>query len=239
MQLPVGPDFAILQGRFRTRFETRHTEGIARMAKVRIGFVGTGSMGQMAHLRNYLLLEDAEVVAISEARKEMGAKVARRYDIPHFYPDFRQMLDAHELDGAVVSQKYRNHAALLPAWGTAAATGAAGGEKRRPGARGEELGATTSQGSALGWLPVARSSIDSGRCHASACRSMWTATGSTAPSFACTRPHQVQGCRGLTRSVNHVPPAYVRAWLLRLAPQATAPRLRVARRPSNAPPGFD
>jgi len=84
------------------------------MAKARIGFVGTGGMGQMAHLRNYVILEDCEVVALAEARTDMGGKVGQRYDIPHVYADFREMFDAHELDGAVVSQRYRNHVALLP-----------------------------------------------------------------------------------------------------------------------------
>ena len=84
------------------------------MAKTRIGFVGTGGMGQMAHLRNYVLLEDCEVVAMAEARQDMGQKVACCYGIPKVYPDFRAMFDAHELDGVVVSQPYRNHVALLP-----------------------------------------------------------------------------------------------------------------------------
>ena len=31
------------------------------MKKIRLGFIGTGNMGQMAHLRNYLTLPDCVV----------------------------------------------------------------------------------------------------------------------------------------------------------------------------------
>ncbi len=84
------------------------------MDKVRIGFVGVGAMGQMAHLRNYADLPDCEVVAIAELRPETAELVARRYGIAKVYRDHRAMLEAEELDGVVASQPYAHHAALLP-----------------------------------------------------------------------------------------------------------------------------
>ena len=84
------------------------------MAKVRIGFVGVGGMGQMAHLRNYVTLGDCEVVALAELRQETGALVGTRYGIPKVYPDHRKMLEAEELDGIVASQPFDRHAGLLP-----------------------------------------------------------------------------------------------------------------------------
>ena len=44
------------------------------MNKVRIGFVGVGSMEQCAHLRNYVTLDDCEVVAIAEVRENTGKR---------------------------------------------------------------------------------------------------------------------------------------------------------------------
>jgi len=38
------------------------------MDKVRIGFVGVGTMGQCAHLKNYAVLPDCEVIGF--AREE-------------------------------------------------------------------------------------------------------------------------------------------------------------------------
>jgi predicted dehydrogenase len=84
------------------------------MEKVRIGFVGVGKMGQMAHLKNYVTLDDCEVVAIAELREKTGKLVADRYGIPRVYPNHLKMLDAETLDGVVVIQNYDKHAALLP-----------------------------------------------------------------------------------------------------------------------------
>ncbi len=84
------------------------------MNKIRIGFVGVGKMGQMAHLKNYVTLDDCEVVAIAELREKTGKLVAERYGIPRVYPNHRKMLDSETLDGVVVIQNYDKHSVLLP-----------------------------------------------------------------------------------------------------------------------------
>lgn len=84
------------------------------MAKVRIGFVGVGQMGQAAHLRNYASLGDCEVVALAELRGELGRRVAARYGVPGVYRDHEQMLSAERLDGIVAAQPFRRHGVLLP-----------------------------------------------------------------------------------------------------------------------------
>lgn len=84
------------------------------MSKVRIGFVGVGSMGQMAHLKNYVTLDDCEVVALAEVRLQTGKLVAERYGVPKVYPDHRAMLASETLDAVVASQPFDRHAVLLP-----------------------------------------------------------------------------------------------------------------------------
>ena len=84
------------------------------MDKVRIGFVGVGGMGQMAHLQNYVNVEDCEVVALAEICPRLAEAVARRYGIPKVYPDHKAMLAAEKLDGVVASQPFTRHAVLLP-----------------------------------------------------------------------------------------------------------------------------
>ena len=64
--------------------------------KPRIGFVGVGSMGQCAHLKNYVTLEDCEVVALAEIREELGRAVAARYGVPKVYPSAEAMLAEEE-----------------------------------------------------------------------------------------------------------------------------------------------
>lgn len=84
------------------------------MGKVRIGFVGTGFMGQQAHLRNYTALPDCEVVALAEPRPHLREKVAARYGIKRIYPSHKELLADCPVDGLVASQPYDRHAALLP-----------------------------------------------------------------------------------------------------------------------------
>src|SRR5688500_17882687 len=83
--------------------------------KVRIGFVGVGTMGQMAHLRNYVTLpEECEVVALAEVRPELGRKVAARWGVPKVYTSHEQMLKEVPLDGVVASQPFTRHGTLIP-----------------------------------------------------------------------------------------------------------------------------
>src|SRR5919201_2844124 len=83
--------------------------------KVRIGFVGAGFMGQLAHTRSYALLhEECELVALAEPRRRTAERVAARYGIGRVYCDHRELLESEELDAIVAAQRYTHHAALLP-----------------------------------------------------------------------------------------------------------------------------
>ena len=82
--------------------------------KMRIGFVGVGTMGQCAHLKNYAALPECDVVAIAELRPELARRVAQRYDIPKVYTDHTALLAEEKLDGIVASQNFMLHGALLP-----------------------------------------------------------------------------------------------------------------------------
>jgi len=83
--------------------------------KLRIGFVGGGGMGQMAHLSNYAELRDeCEVVALAEMRPESARLVASRYGIPQVYGSHLELLARAEVDAIVAPQQYRNHYAVIP-----------------------------------------------------------------------------------------------------------------------------
>ena len=84
------------------------------MSKVRIGFVGAGGMGQSAHLKNYAILPDCEVVALAEIKPEQAKLVAARYGIPKVYKDHNEMLANEKLDGIVASQPFDRHGVLVP-----------------------------------------------------------------------------------------------------------------------------
>lgn len=81
--------------------------------KVKIVFVGVGSMGQCAHLKNYVIIPECEVVAICEIKEKLGKKVAERYGIKNFYNRFDDLLQKEEFDGIVASQPFTRHYTIL------------------------------------------------------------------------------------------------------------------------------
>lgn len=87
---------------------------MTKKKRVRIGFVGAGSMGQCAHLKNYATLAECEVVALAEIRPKLAQAVAARYNIPRVYPDHEALLAEEPLDGIVASQMFTLHGVLAP-----------------------------------------------------------------------------------------------------------------------------
>ena len=82
--------------------------------KVRVGFVGSGFMGQLAHLRNYVNIPGCEVVALAEPRKKLAEEVARRYGIKEVYGDHIELLKNADVDAIVAAQQFTHHIFLLP-----------------------------------------------------------------------------------------------------------------------------
>lgn len=84
------------------------------MDRPRIGFVGTGGMGQCAHLRNYVALSDmCDVVAVAELRENTGKRVAEKYRIKRVYANAAEMMRNEELDAIVASQHFGRHGVIL------------------------------------------------------------------------------------------------------------------------------
>jgi predicted dehydrogenase len=97
---------------FRARKEMNMAE--QKPKKVRIGFVGVGTMGQCAHLRNYAALPECEVVALAELRPNLAKQVAARYGVPRVYASHEEMLAKEHLDGLVSAQQFTRHGTLMP-----------------------------------------------------------------------------------------------------------------------------
>jgi len=72
------------------------------MDKVRVGFVGAGFMGQLAHLSNFVMLgEKCDVVALAEPREELARAVAAKYGIPKVYRDHRELCEDPDIEAVV------------------------------------------------------------------------------------------------------------------------------------------
>ena len=84
------------------------------MPKVRLGFIGCGYMGQLAHMQNYAQLEECEITALAETKQKQAERVAAIYGIPHVYADYSQMLADPEIDAVIVSQPFANHVNIVP-----------------------------------------------------------------------------------------------------------------------------
>lgn len=79
---------------------------------IRIGFLGTGYMGQLAHLHSFSQVEDCEIIALAEARTELGKKVAARYHVPTVYGSHLELLRDGAVDAVVASQPYHRNVNL-------------------------------------------------------------------------------------------------------------------------------
>lgn len=84
------------------------------MDDVRLGFVGAGFMGQLAHLSNYDRIDDCSVVALAEPQPKLAERVARRYEIPNVYDGYEGMLADAEVDALVAAQPYGRYATIVP-----------------------------------------------------------------------------------------------------------------------------
>ena len=85
------------------------------MRKVKIGFLGLGYMGQLAHLLHYVQLPElCEIVALCDVRIKQAQKLASRYDIPKVYADHREFLADGDIEAVVCVQQFENHINLVP-----------------------------------------------------------------------------------------------------------------------------
>jgi len=76
------------------------------MKKLKLGFVGAGYMGQLAHMENYYKLPEVEMVALAEGRKGLAEKVAQRYGIARIYSTHREICEDKEIDAVVAIMPY-------------------------------------------------------------------------------------------------------------------------------------
>ena len=77
---------------------------------IKVGWIGSGFVGQVAHLNLYEDINDAKIVALSELRQSLGKKVVKKNFISNYYKDYTEMLNNEVLDGVVLIV-HRNHTA--------------------------------------------------------------------------------------------------------------------------------
>ncbi len=69
---------------------------------IRIGMIGAGMVGQVAHLANFVQIPGCRVTALAELRPRLGALAAEKFGVPIVFDNHLDMLAADAIDAAVV-----------------------------------------------------------------------------------------------------------------------------------------
>ncbi|MCY3021849.1 MAG: Gfo/Idh/MocA family oxidoreductase, partial [Planctomycetota bacterium] len=73
---------------------------------VRLGYVGCGFVAQRIHIPDFVALPECRLLAIAEVRKDLGDRVAKRYDIPKVYRSHKELAADPEIEAVGVSGPY-------------------------------------------------------------------------------------------------------------------------------------
>ena len=78
--------------------------------KIKLGWIGSGFVSQVAHLSSFTNIPNVEIVALSEIRKNLGRLNCKRFGIKKFYNSFIEMLNKEKLDGVVcIVRRYQTY----------------------------------------------------------------------------------------------------------------------------------
>jgi len=72
-----------------------------------IGIIGTGMVGQMCHLANFVSNPACRVVAVADLRPDLAAAAAEKFGVPRVYRSHRELLDDREISAVVVVTRRR------------------------------------------------------------------------------------------------------------------------------------
>jgi predicted dehydrogenase len=66
--------------------------------KIKIAVVGCGGVCRWGHMPAYKAMKNAEVVAVCDIKPEKAESIAKEYNIPKTYTDYKEMLAAEKPD---------------------------------------------------------------------------------------------------------------------------------------------
>lgn len=81
--------------------------------RLKIGFVGAGFIGQLAHLDNFVQISDCQLVAIAERRTDLREQVAVKYGIAQTFACHEELLAKSDVDAIVVVTARPHTAAVV------------------------------------------------------------------------------------------------------------------------------
>lgn len=72
------------------------------MAKIKVGIIGAGGIAQYGHIERFQQLDNSSLQAIADPNLQRTEEVAKKYSIPHFYADYRDMLEKGNLNAVSI-----------------------------------------------------------------------------------------------------------------------------------------
>ena len=76
---------------------------------LKVGIIGTGGIANGKHAPRYKALDGVSLLAACDIEEEKAEEFARKYDIPHVFTDYEEMLEMEELDAVSVCTWNRAH----------------------------------------------------------------------------------------------------------------------------------
>jgi len=80
---------------------------------IKIGFIGSGFVGQVAHLHNYNEIDNVNISALAELRLGLGRKVAQKYNIENLYKNHNELLENEKNLDAIILIVRRHQTSTL------------------------------------------------------------------------------------------------------------------------------
>ena len=81
------------------------------MTKIGLGIIGAGQIGKQ-HIENYLNMEDAQIVAVSDINEKELEHVKSKYHISKTYTDFRKLLKRDDIEAVDICVHNNLHAPI-------------------------------------------------------------------------------------------------------------------------------
>ena len=80
--------------------------------KVGVGIVGSGFVSTI-HAESLKTVHEAEIFAVSSPTDDHAKKFAKKYQIPHYYTDYKKMLEMDEIDMIIVGAPNAVHCPIV------------------------------------------------------------------------------------------------------------------------------
>ncbi|MBO0992120.1 Gfo/Idh/MocA family protein [Bacillus sp. SD088] len=81
------------------------------MEAIKVAIIGVGLIGKQ-HIKNYLDINNVEIIAVCDLDRNEAKEVAQKFNIPHVYSDYKEMLKRDDIHAVDVCLHNNLHSAI-------------------------------------------------------------------------------------------------------------------------------